>query len=70
MFRCCTSIPEDWGDPDAFYPIKPDCREDVPVSHFKPTVSYSISFSLRSLHFFVFLLRAYVVFSSQMFLAL
>ncbi|XP_042447218.1 rab GTPase-activating protein 22-like isoform X1 [Zingiber officinale] len=43
MFRCCTSIPEDWADPDALYPIKPDCREDVPVSHFKPTPGKTLS---------------------------
>ncbi|KAG6474040.1 hypothetical protein ZIOFF_067964 [Zingiber officinale] len=32
------SVPEDWGEPKEFYPIRPDCRDEVLASRFKPTV--------------------------------
>ncbi|KAG6502324.1 hypothetical protein ZIOFF_042216 [Zingiber officinale] len=38
MFSCCRSVPEDWGEPEEFYPIRPDCRDEVLASRFKPTV--------------------------------
>ncbi|WOL12927.1 TBC1 domain family member 15-like [Canna indica] len=43
MFRCCASVPEDWGEPDAFYAIRPECREDVPASRFKPRPGKTLS---------------------------
>lgn len=37
--NCCgTTVNDDFGDIEAFYPIKPDCREDVPQTRFKPKV--------------------------------
>ncbi|CAL9759256.1 rab GTPase-activating protein 22-like [Musa acuminata AAA Group] len=43
MFSCCVSVPEDWGEPDAFYAIRPECRDDVPASRFKPTPGKTLS---------------------------
>lgn len=40
---CCNPIPEDWGEPDAFYPIRPECRHDVPASRFKPRPGKTLS---------------------------
>ncbi|WOL18061.1 TBC1 domain family member 15-like [Canna indica] len=43
MFKCCALVLEDWGEPDAFYPIKPDCLDDVPVSRFRPKPGKTLS---------------------------
>ncbi|KAG1359738.1 TBC1 domain family member 15 [Cocos nucifera] len=43
MMDCCTPIPEDWGEPDTFYPIRPECRNDVPASRFKPRPGKTLS---------------------------
>ncbi|CAL9071597.1 unnamed protein product [Musa textilis] len=43
MFSCCVSVPEDWGEPDAFYAIRPECRDDVPASRFKPMPGKTLS---------------------------
>ncbi|KAG6492788.1 hypothetical protein ZIOFF_047755 [Zingiber officinale] len=38
MFSCCRSVLEDWGEPEEFYPIRPDCRDEALASRFKPTI--------------------------------
>ncbi|XP_042404493.1 rab GTPase-activating protein 22-like [Zingiber officinale] len=43
MFSCCRSVPEDWGEPEEFYPIRPDCRDEVLASRFKPTPGKTLS---------------------------
>ncbi|XP_074580939.1 rab GTPase-activating protein 22-like [Curcuma longa] len=43
MFGCCRSVPEDWGEPEEFYPTRPDCRDDVLASRFKPTPGKTLS---------------------------
>lgn len=44
MFACCRGgSPDDLWDPDAFYAIKPDCRNDVPKTHFKPRPRKTLS---------------------------
>ncbi|XP_039116849.1 TBC1 domain family member 15-like isoform X2 [Dioscorea cayenensis subsp. rotundata] len=42
--NCCgTTVNDDFGDIEAFYPIKPDCREDVPQTRFKPKTGKTLS---------------------------
>ncbi|KAM0941884.1 putative Rab-GTPase-TBC domain-containing protein [Dioscorea sansibarensis] len=43
MYCCGTTVDDDFGDIEAFYPIKPDCREDVPQTRFKPKPGKTLS---------------------------
>lgn len=40
--NCCMGAAENW-DPDVFYPIRPECRDDVPKTHFRPRVGRTLS---------------------------
>ncbi|XP_020250610.1 TBC1 domain family member 15-like isoform X2 [Asparagus officinalis] len=39
---CCTRVAEPW-DPDAYYAIRPECKDDVPKTHFKPRTGRTLS---------------------------
>ncbi|ONK79593.1 uncharacterized protein A4U43_C01F7950 [Asparagus officinalis] len=39
---CCTREQEAW-DPDSYYLIRPECRHDVPKTHFKPRIGRTLS---------------------------
>ncbi|XP_020115156.1 TBC1 domain family member 15 [Ananas comosus] len=40
---CCGANLEEMGEPDAFYPIRAECRDDVPNTRFKPRHGKTLS---------------------------
>ncbi|XP_072968802.1 rab GTPase-activating protein 22-like [Typha angustifolia] len=41
--QCCVVTPESMMEPDSFYAIRPECRNDVPVTRFKPKPGKTLS---------------------------
>ncbi|KAJ4776305.1 Ypt/Rab-GAP domain of gyp1p superfamily protein [Rhynchospora pubera] len=40
---CCYADPEALVDPESFYPIRPECKEDAPPTRFKPMPGKTLS---------------------------